>query len=241
MQTPTKRKLFVLEGNIGAGKTTFLKILNTHLPQVTVIQEPTKKWQHVTGDDNILNLFYKDTKRWAYTFQSYAFISRVQAILEQQAKHSPEDTYILERSVYCDRFCFAKNCFESGFMTKLEWQIYKEWFNWLAENYIPHPAGFIYLQTTPHVSFTRSTKRSRAEESNIPLEYFEALHKKHEDWLIHKHDIPQYLCATPTLTLDCNQEFENDKKQQEHLINQVQTFINDTIITLTTQQPAAHL
>lgn len=241
MQIPPPRKLFVLEGNIGAGKTTFLKILNKHLPNITVIQEPTKKWQHIAGDDNILSLFYKDTKRWAYTFQSYAFISRVQAILDQQTLHAPDDIYVLERSVYCDRFCFAKNCFDSGLMTQLEWQIYKEWFSWLAESYIPRPAGFIYLKTTPQISFERSGKRSRTEEAHIPFAYFEALHKKHEDWLIHKLDIPDYLREISVLTLDCDKEFEINKDRQYQLIDQVQGFINTAIVNLPIPQQTAQL
>ena len=76
-------RLLILEGNIGAGKSTFLKILGEEF-DLEIVPEPTDKWQKI-GDDNLLNLFYKDTSRWAYTFQSYAFISRIHAYLEHQA------------------------------------------------------------------------------------------------------------------------------------------------------------
>ena len=115
------------EGNIGAGKSTFLNILRQNL-EVDIIFEPTDKWQNIGTGGNLLDLFYKDTKRWAYTFQSYAFITRVESVLEHQAKSANKNVQILERSVYCDRYCFAKNCFEHGNMSALEWQIYKEWF-----------------------------------------------------------------------------------------------------------------
>jgi deoxyadenosine/deoxycytidine kinase len=218
--------MFVLEGNIGAGKSTLLKILEQHLSHLTVIPEPTNKWQHVGSDDNnILNLFYRDTKRWAYTFQSYAFISRVQAILEFQAAQPANTISVLERSVYCDRFCFAKNCFESGLMTLLEWQIYKEWFTWLVESHVPKPTGFIYLRATPEVCHNRSLKRARAEEVGIPMAYFEALHKKHEDWLVHKHELLSTIQNIPILTLDCNDEFEDNIDKQEEHIDAVKGFI----------------
>ena len=74
------KQFVVLEGNIGAGKSTMLNIMQKQLG-LSVINEPTNKWQHVGQTDNILDLFYKDTKRWAYTFQSYAFLTRVHAIL----------------------------------------------------------------------------------------------------------------------------------------------------------------
>jgi len=223
------KKMFVLEGNIGAGKSTLLKLLGQHIPELTTIPEPTNKWQHIGDDDNnILNLFYKDTKRWAYTFQSYAFISRVQTILDFQTTQPDNTISVLERSVYCDRFCFAKNCFEAGLMSELEWQIYKEWFAWLVENYVPRPTGFIYLRTTPNTCHARSLKRGRTEESDIPMPYFEALHKKHEDWLINKQEILSTIEHIPVLELDCNEEFENNPKKQASHINAVRDFIEES-------------
>src|SRR5271170_5009913 len=109
-------KLLILEGNIGAGKSTLIKLLSPN-PNLEVIPEPTDKWQHNAGGENLLELFYKDTPRWAYTFQSNAFLTRIQAIFEQQKKSPDKEIFLLERSIYCDRFCFAKNCFESGLMT----------------------------------------------------------------------------------------------------------------------------
>jgi deoxyadenosine/deoxycytidine kinase len=225
METSAARKMFVLEGNIGAGKSTLLRILGENLP-VDVVFEPTDKWQKVGAAGNLLDLFYKDTQRWAYTFQSYAFVSRVQTILEHQQSTQANVTQVLERSVYCDRFCFAKNCYEAGLMSGLEWQIYQEWFSWLVENYTQRPSGFIYLQTDPKVCFSRLTKRSRSEEAAIPLEYLESLHNKHEDWLVHGRDVTHYLKDVPVLVLDCNHDFENDEVRRREFVEKVAAFID---------------
>lgn len=217
---------FSLEGNIGAGKSTLLKMLKQNT-NIEIIPEPTQKWQNVNQSDNLLDLFYQDTPRWAYTFQSYAFISRIESILEHQKNQiDTNKTFILERSVYCDRFCFAKNCFELGFMTDLEWQIYKDWFGWLAESSIPKTTGFIYLQASPDICMGRLQKRHRKEEANISLNYLESLHKKHEDWLINKKDLSTSQANTPVLVLDCNKEFENDNSYQEKILQDVYNFIN---------------
>ncbi len=224
-----QKHMFVLEGNIGAGKSTLLTILEHHLPTLSFVLEPTTKWQHVGSDDNnILNLFYKDTKRWGYTFQSYAFISRVQSILEAQETQEKNSIAVFERSVYCDRFCFAKNCFESGLMTELEWQIYKEWFAWLVESHVPQPTGFIYLKTTPQTCHQRSLKRSRLEETGIAFNYLEALHKKHEDWLINKNELLGNIKNIPVLTIDCNDEFENNVTKQKEHVEAIKQFIEKT-------------
>lgn len=75
------KHFFSLEGTIGAGKSTLLQLLTKHLP-VHAISEPTRKWQHMTEGDNLLALFYQNTPRWAYTFQSYTFISRIKTQME---------------------------------------------------------------------------------------------------------------------------------------------------------------
>ena len=225
----------MVEGNVGAGKSTFLKIIQQKL-KIDVIFEPTNKWQSKNEENNLLHLFYKDTPRWAYTFQSYAFISRVQSIIDYQSSHKSSQLQILERSVYCDRYCFAKNCFESGLMTQLEWQIYKEWFTWLVERYTPHPSGFIYLKTTPEVCFKRLIKRNRSEETGVPLSYLQELHKRHEDWLIKQKELTPFLASIPVLTIDCTKEFESDERIQKEQMQSIQDFIDSKI---TIQAPAS--
>ncbi len=119
-QAPT----FIIEGNIGAGKSTFVSLIKKEL-DVHVVYEPHDQWQMVGGTENLLEKFYTDTSRWAYTFQTYAFVSRVRA-QELHRKQYPYMPQVLERSVYSDRYCFAKNCFELGYMNVLEWKLYQE-------------------------------------------------------------------------------------------------------------------
>lgn len=221
--TSYDQKSFIIEGNIGAGKSTFLSLIDIELP-VQVVYEPHAKWQDVGAGDNLLEKFYADTPRWAYTFQSYAFITRIIEQMEQSKKNE-HGVQVLERSVYSDRYCFAKNCFERGTMTALEWKLYQEWFEWLIVNYAPKPTGFIYLQTDPDVCYSRLTKRAREEEVGVSLEYLQSLHTKHESWLVNKQDIASYLHDVPVLVLDCNKEFENDEEQMQKHRDAIFSFI----------------
>lgn len=227
--------LLMVEGNIGAGKSTFLKVIQKHL-DIDAIFEPTSKWQHQDDENNLLHLFYKDTPRWAYTFQSYAFITRVQTIINYRKNTKSNKPQLLERSVYCDRYCFAKNCYESGLMTALEWQIYKEWFAWLAESYSPRPNGFIYLKTTPEKCHERICKRDRHEEDTISLDYLKSLHNRHEEWLIEKKEVMKHIQNIPTLILDCNEEFENSEEVQKKHAQSIANFIKQELSVIPTTQ-----
>jgi len=213
-------KSIIVEGNIGAGKSTFLRLIKDLL-DAQVVYEPHEQWQSV-GGENLLDYFYKDTNRWAYTFQSYAFITRIMA-QEQADKESFKPLQVLERSVYSDRYCFAKNAFEMGNMSSLEWKLYQDWWGWFVKHYTKKPSGFVYLQTPPEVCYKRLLKRARTEESAVPLQYLTALHDKHESWLVGKDGIEDYIKDVPVLILDCTQDFESDpelcKKYAQQIID----------------------
>lgn len=222
MHTNSKISL-VVEGNIGAGKSTFLRLLNTYL-DIQPVFEPHQKWQNVDGE-NLLDKFYKDTNRWAYTFQTYAFVSRV---IEHanSLKSATKSVLVLERSVFSDRYCFAKNSFEMGVMNSLEWQLYKEWFAWLVYQYATLPTGFIYLQTDPNICYDRMKVRSRSEESTVSLEYLKMLHEKHENWLVKKTGVDESVRGIPVLILQCNEDFEHNISEQIKHVQKIVDFFN---------------
>lgn len=217
-------KSFIIEGNIGAGKSTFLRLIKEVL-SVEIVPEPVEEWQAGASGQNLLNFFYKDTKRWAYTFQSYAFLTRIMAQKKNALLLPHGGIQILERSVYSDRYCFAKNCFEMGTLTSLEWGLYKECFDWLVLNFSYKPSGFIYLRTTPEKCFDRLKKRNRSEESCVSLDYLKKLHEKHENWLIEKQDCAYYLKDIPILVLEVDSEFEKNKSFMNELQEKIVNFM----------------
>lgn len=213
---------FPIEGNIGAGKTTFLRVVGEHL-NTQVIPEPHEAWQNINGE-NLLDVFYKDGKRWAYTFQTYVFITRI-IRCEEWTKKSSHPFQLSERSVFADRHCFAKNSYEMGLMNDLEWNLYKEWFSWFVENRVTKPAGFIYLRADPSVCHQRLVKRNRFEEKLVTLDYLKLLHAKHEAWLIHKKDVNAQVRDVPVLVLDCDREFESNNALQKEYAERVAEFV----------------
>lgn len=213
---------FVVEGNIGAGKSTFLKKMGSML-QAQIVYEPVAAWQDI-GGENLLDAYYKNGNRWAYTFQTYAILSRIIA-LEEHAQQNSMFFQLAERSVYSDHFCFAKNLYEAGVISELEWNLYSTWFGWLVEKHIEQPAGFIYLRTDPPICFERLKKRKRSEEKLITVDYLALIHEKHEQWFIHKKDIPLVAKTIPTLVINCDEDFEENSALQEQLAQRVATFV----------------
>ena len=124
-------KIIFVEGNIGTGKSTFLSQVEKHIPNSCVIYEPLDVWTKFTDENgkNILQNFYEDSKRFAYTFQTLAFLSRVERM--RTTDYQKYDYVFIERSIFSDREIFAKNCYLSGLLTELEWKLYNAWFAWV--------------------------------------------------------------------------------------------------------------
>ena len=175
------RQMILLEGNIGAGKTTVGRILATS-QAFGFIEEPTTTWREGFAS-NMLDLFYDYPHRWAFTFQICAFITRAKTWKEVLAL-ADHSRVILERSVFCDRYVFAENCHRTGLMSPAEYQLYCGLWEFLVSNYCVEPDLILYLRTPAEVCLERIQIRDRAEESGITLEYLLQLEKLHDEWLL---------------------------------------------------------
>ena len=198
-----------IEGNIGAGKSTFLRYIEENT-DFKVSQEPVDEWMNIKGEDNksLLETFYEDIPRWSFAFQMNCFITRVHNV----KKMPKTGINFIERSILSDKI-FAKNCYQNHTMTKIEFDIYTRWSEWLKDKLCDNIDAIIYLRTTPEVSDERIKKRSRDGESNIPMEYLEQLHKHHDEWLLCEKEIP-------VLVLDAN-----TIKYDENLIKTIRNFV----------------
>lgn len=176
-----------VEGNISAGKSTFLRILQQECVQLQelleVVPEPVDRWQSVGSSRlNMLDMFYQDPGRFAYTFQNYVFISRV--VQERESRGCIKPLRLLERSVFSDRMVFVRAVHEAKWLSDAELEVYDSWFDPVIR-YLPGlvPQGFIYLRAEPDTCYRRMNKRNRSEESGVSLDYLTNLHRMHEDWL----------------------------------------------------------
>jgi deoxyadenosine/deoxycytidine kinase len=187
-----------VEGQVGSGKSTLLKKILNNNNNISLLPEPVDIWLNTKDKDdvNILGKFYGDIPRWSYTFQNFAYITRIKLLKEsidniKKFKWTYEDLYkrifsipyviVTERSIYTDKYVFAQMLYDSGNMTDLEFTLYKTWFDFFAQDYkIDH---IVYVRTTPEIAMKRIKTRGRPEEKDIKMKYLEDLHKYHEHWL----------------------------------------------------------
>jgi len=218
--------MYILEGNIGAGKSTFLKLLGKELAYTSIGLEPKTSWSEHVGGQSLLANFYQDPKRWGYTLETLAMICRVKEHKTEQERSYP--FHIVERSIYSGYYCFAKNSYENGFLTDLEWHIYQQWFLFLTTDICHAPQGFIYLHVDPEVAYERTKKRNRSAEKTMTLDYLKQIHQHHDAFLLEKDDLLASLLTIPVLVIDGNSDFEHDPVHFEKQCAAVEDFLIHT-------------
>ncbi len=218
--------MYILEGNIGVGKSTFLKLVEQYCPHISVIPEPTETWATQATGQSLLGNFYQNPHRWAYTIETLAMACRVKDHMREQA--NPNINRIMERSVYSGHYCFAMNDNASGYLTALEWEIYLKWVDFLVHKQCTPPLGFIYLKAKPEICFERMLKRNRKGEEALSLEYMTKLDHWHEKFLFHKHGLSENLNHVPVLILDCNEDFVENKENTRQHLAKVERFVLET-------------
>ena len=76
---------------------------------------------------NILDEFYEEPQRFAYTFQHYVFMTRY--LQEIQSRSTSPSLRIMERSVFSDKLIFVESVYENGWMTDMELSLFNSWYD----------------------------------------------------------------------------------------------------------------
>jgi len=206
-----------IEGNIGSGKSTLLERLRSEYKghqYIRFLREPVDEWEKIKDKDGntMLQKFYANQAEYSFAFQMMAYISRLTIIRENvrdimnAVKQDIEDgkvpkKYIMitERSLYTDKYVFAKMLYDQGKIEDVKYQIYLNWFDEFAKDFPVNDV--IYVNTDPKKCYERIHKRARVGEEVIPLTYLESCHKYHNEFLDETTGI-----KTTQLVLDGNQD-----------------------------------
>ena len=214
-----------IEGNIGSGKSTLLETLKTIFKEngnIVFLREPVDEWEKIKDKDGntMLQKFYANQQEYSFAFQMMAYISRLTILRETvrnimgkiSLNNKEKDTdkikkekYIIitERSLYTDKYVFAKMLYDQGKIEDVKYQIYLNWFDEFAKDFPVNDV--IYVNTEPEKCYDRIHKRARVGEEVIPLAYLKSCHEYHDAFLDETTGI-----KTAQLVLNGNQDiFEN--------------------------------
>ena len=193
-----------IEGVIGVGKSHIIDYIKSNLEYVdgypiVYLQEPVNVWMSVTDKDgaSILEKFYDDQSRYAFTFQMLAMIS-IAKQLREAIDDNPGTVIIMERSVHSCRSVFVRSLHEGGMITDMEKIIYDMTYDEIngTLNRIPLTKnGIIYLKTPIKTCMNRVKSRNRIGEACIEMNYLERCEEYHNEFF-KGSSFPKRLCES---------------------------------------------
>ena len=219
--------LITIEGNIGSGKSTIINYLrNLKTDNIVFVDEPVSEWLNIKDNNgkNALEVFYEDQKENSFWFQVLAYITRLRNLLKT-IEENTDKIIICERSIYTDKYVFAKMLYECGNLSEMEWKTYSYWFDTFKDK--TELDLILYVNTDPDECFNRIIKRNRPEEVNkISKEYLTKCHNKHLEWFANKDNKTEIININGHDTIDNIMQFVT--KFTNDLVN-VTKFTNELV------------
>lgn len=159
---PFHSSRIVIDGNIGSGKSTQLKLLSQcgYIVQC----EPIDEWP--------LHNFYEDPNRWAFLLQ----MSILKSFIDRK-----NDAEVWERSPESSKDVFWSILSK----TKEEDEVYTYFYEKCGWS----PDIHIYIRTDPEKCFDRISSRFQEGDLKITQEYLEKVHDSYERYIYTKPNV----------------------------------------------------
>jgi len=165
------KRLILVAGNIGSGKTSLTERIGERLGWRTAFES--------VSDNPYLADFYQDMRAWSFHLQVFFLGHRARQHVE--LANDPRSA-IIDRSIYEDAFIFARALHTLGNLSERDYLAYRQVFEEVV-THLPAPSLLIYLKAPVPVLIQRIQQRARNIETGITPAYLELLDTFYEEWL----------------------------------------------------------
>ena len=176
-------RFLVIEGNIGAGKTTLATKLSDELNAKLVLEQ--------FADNPFLPKFYADKERYSFPLELSFLADRYNQIKKEMLH--PE----LFRSLLIADYYFTKSAiFAGNTLQHDEYRLFRRLFNIVFES-LPKPDLYVYLHVSVENLLNNIRKRGREYEQQIDPQYLVTIQQGYFDYF---KQVTQF----PVLVIDIN-------------------------------------
>ena len=147
----------VIEGNIGAGKTSLAEKLASELNARIVLEQ--------FADNPFLPQFYKDRERYAFPLELFFVAERFQQLKDTLSKQDLFNPKTVADYIFIKSLLFARVN-----LSDEEFKLYQRLFHFINST-LPEPDVFVFLHCEVQRLQKNISKRGRDYEKNITDDY----------------------------------------------------------------------
>lgn len=182
----------VIEGNIGAGKTTFARLLGEEFDARLILER--------FADNPFLPKFYADPEKYSFPLElsfladRYGQLKKDLSNLDLFHQHTIADYYFMKSLI------FAQNT-----LAQDEYNLYRNFFDIIYER-LPKPGLFVYLHVPEEQLISNIRKRGREYEMSITPEYLRRIREGYFTFFTQQNDFPVLIVDTSRLDFVLHKE-----------------------------------
>ena len=194
----------VIEGNIGAGKTSLSTRMASELNASLILEQ--------FEENSFLPKFYEDPARYSFPLELSFLADRY-----QQLKNHFNKPDLFKSSTLADYFIFKSLIFASRNLEPLEYALYTRLFT-IVSSVVPKPDLLVYLYLNLENLRRNIQKRGRPYEQNIQFEYLDKIQNGYLDFLRRQTD--QRILLLDTNNLDFVNNEDDYQWIKEQILNE---------------------
>jgi deoxyguanosine kinase len=193
-------RYIVIEGPIGVGKTSLVKLLSEELKARLILEK--------TEDNPFLKEFYQNPKQFAFQTQIFFLLSRYRQL------EALSQMDIFSKSTVSDYFFPKDRIFASITLEESELGLYEQIYN-LLNPHIPVPDLVVYLQAGTPTLLQRIRQRGRNYETGISADYLDRLNQAYNQFFFHYNGSPLLVVQTGEI------DFVKSREDRKDLLRQI--------------------
>ena len=166
----------VVEGNIGAGKTTLSNMLAHDLDRRLILEE--------FSDNPFLPYFYENPERYAFPVELFFMTERHKQLQEELSQPQLFEQGIISDYIFLKTLLFARNNLKAE-----EFRLFQRLFHILSTNF-PKPDLLLYLHQPVAGLMDNIRKRGRTYEQQMDPAYLLQIQQAYFDYFRTVTDIP---------------------------------------------------
>jgi deoxyadenosine/deoxycytidine kinase len=194
----------VIEGNIGAGKTTLAQMISEKYQTKLVLEQ--------FADNPFLPKFYENQQQYSFPLEMAFLAERYNQLNRELSHFDLFSPFTVSDYYFMKSLIFAQNTLQAD-----EYNLYRQFFTIIYEK-MPKPDLYVYLHKDADLLLKNIAERGRSYETFITKEYLEKITQGYFGYFRQQTDFP--ILIVDTNGIDFVKNPKDFEKMQTTLFNQ---------------------